>query len=444
MDIVRTVTTTLQHVLGHHLDELARQCGVVVRQRKFSGQSLLRMLVLTVLHQPEATAWDFLVTATQLGVAVSQTAVEKRLAAGQPLVDFLRRVLEVALQHTFSSTPETATLVQSFAAVMIGDSTTIRLPIELADQFPGCGGTAGATAAVKLQVLWDMRQGQLQQLVLQAGRASDAYSPTAVEEAAANTLWIYDLGYFRVARFAALARSQAFFLSRWQQGTALYRPDGTPLDLVTFLRQQPQGVVEVPILLGSDTRLPCRLLAVRVPAEVANRRRQEARVKARDHGREPSAAYLELLGWSLFVTNVPAETLSWQAVVVLYRARWQIELLFKLWKSHHGLARGRTGAAPLEQLALFYAKLVGIVLQHWLLLATVWPHPQRSLRKAAQWWREELKQGLLVVDDGPKFAALLGHMQQRLQRVARVQRRTKHPSHAQLLNDPTLLNWLVA
>jgi hypothetical protein len=444
MDIVHTVTTTLQRVLGTHLDDLARQCGVVRRQRKFSGQSLLRMLVLTVLHKPNATAWDFLVTATHLGLDVTPTAVEKRLAAGQPLVDFLRQALEYALQQTIAGAPDTAALLHRFTAVVLGDSTTLPLPGELAAAFPGCGGTACANAALKLQVLWELQTGRLVQLVVQAGRASDAHSPTAVEHAAAGTLWIYDLGYFAVERFASLAGDQAFFLSRLQQGTAVYDPDGAPLALVTYLRQQATGVVDRPILLGAHTRLPCRLLALRVPEEIANRRRQQARDKARDHGREPTAEYLELLGWSLFVTNCPAAMLSWQAVVVLYRARWQIELLFKLWKSHHGLARGRAGAHPLEQLALCYAKLLGVLVQHWLLLATVWPYPQRSLLKGARVLREELPPGLLAVAERAALEAVLRRLQRVVAQVAKVQVRQKHPSHAQLLDDPALLNWLVA
>jgi IS4 transposase len=125
------------------------------------------------------------------------------------------------------------------------------------------------------------------------------------------------------------------------------------LDLVASLRRPSAGLVDLPIHLAAAGRLPCRLIAVRVPPEVANRRRQQARDKARDHGREASAAYLELLGWTLFVTNSAAEELSWQALVVLYRARWQIELLFKLCKSHTGLARLRSRAASLECLAIF-------------------------------------------------------------------------------------------
>ena len=98
--------------------------------------------------------------------------------------------------------------------------------------------------------------------------------------------------------------------------------------------------MDVPVFLGEKERLPCRLIAVRVPAEVAARRRQQAREKARKHGREPSKEYLELQEWTIFVTNCRARLLTWKEVVVLYRARWQIELLFKLWKSHNRVASG--------------------------------------------------------------------------------------------------------
>ena len=90
---------------------------------------------------------------------------------------------------------------------------------------------------------------------------------------------------------------------------------------MTFLREQTTGLVDQEILLGKSARLPCRLVAIRVPEEVANRRRQQAREKAAKKGRPPTAEYLELLGWSLFVTNCSKEELTWKAVVVLYRAR---------------------------------------------------------------------------------------------------------------------------
>jgi hypothetical protein len=98
---------------------------------------------------------------------------------------------------------------------------------------------------------------------------------------------------------------------------------------VTYFRGQTASLVDQMILLGATVKLCCRLIAIRVPEEVANRRRQQARDKAKKKGREPSAEYLELLGWSLFVTNGKSEDLTWKAVVVLYRARWQIVALIQ-------------------------------------------------------------------------------------------------------------------
>lgn len=443
MDVIRTVTAALQEHLGTHLDDLARSCGVVQRHRKFTGQTLLRTLVLTLLHKPEATTADFCATAAALGLDVSATAIAKRWRGGPPLIDFLRQALERALHQTVAAHPAAAAVVHQFTAVFVGDSSVIALPDALADTFAGCGGAAGTSrAALKLHVLWDLKTGRLEQVHVTAGRVSDAHGPIAIDHLATGTLLIYDLGYFDVERFAAVDRQGGFFLSRLQHGTTVATPDGHVLDLLDHLRRHPPGVLDQLIRLGATAQLACRLLAVRVPEEVANRRRQQARQKARDHGREPSAAYLELLGWNLFVTNGPAADLTWRAVVVLYRARWQVELLFKLWKSDNGLARCRAGAAPPERLALFYAKLLAVVVQHWLRLATAWPVPDRSLRRAARRLRDWLVLVLRVLDDPGPLAQLLEQLAQEVARLARVKARTDNPSHAQLLNEPELLTWL--
>jgi hypothetical protein len=56
-------------------------------------------------------------------------------------------------------------------------------------------------------------------------------------------------------------------------------------------------------------------------------------VASGDHeqkGREPSAERLAWCDWTILVTNVPVELMTPEEVVVLYRARWQVELLFNL------------------------------------------------------------------------------------------------------------------
>jgi hypothetical protein len=443
VDVIQAVSVNLQECLSEELDQLARDCEVVQRQRVFTGRSLLLMIVATLLRKPDAAWADFHLTAAQLGLNLSQTAIEKRFAAGQPLVDFLRSALERALQKTVAAQPSSATLFQRFTAVLIGDASTIALPDELADLFAGCGGSEGTSrAALKLQVLWDLKTGKLAQLHVEPGRASDAKSPIAAVEAEAGNLFVFDLGYFDLSRFADTHARGGKFISRLLHGTDLFDAQGGPLDLRAYLRGQAEGLVDREILLGASTKLRCRLVAVRVPQEVANRRRQQARDKAAKKGRTPSQEYLELLGWSLFVTNCSGEELTWKAVVVLYRTRWQIELLFKLWKSHNRLAKQRKGASALEVLAVFYAKLLGVLLQHWILVATAWQVAKRSLSRAARALAEAVKGILLALGDSAALEAALLRLRDVIEKLGGTTNRKKEPSHAQLIEDPELLDWL--
>lgn len=328
MSMVAKVVSVMETVLGPMVEELAE--NVIQRKRKFRGQSLLRMIVLTLLKKPEATFEDMTLTAAQLGVHVSATAVEKRFT--QPLVDFLREVLSLALRQMVAAEPVAVALLERFTAVFIGDSSSVPLPDELQQEFPGCGGIEGSgLAALKIQVRWNLRTGELPQVLIEVGKASDSKSPIAQQEAQAGSLEIFDLGDFSRARFRRWDAGRAFYISRLQHGTTVRDEYGQVLPLREFLATRAVGnVVDVPVLLGINDRLPSRLIAVRVPEEVANRRRQKAREKSAKHGRVPSAEYLELLGWSLFVTNLSPDQLTWKEPVVRYRARWQIELLFKL------------------------------------------------------------------------------------------------------------------
>jgi len=221
MEIVGKVAATIQNVLGPEAEELGRATGVIQRRRKFTAVSLLRMLVLTLLRKPDAKATDFQSTAAQLGLDVTSTAVENRFTP--QLVGFLRAVLERTVLRVLAASPQTVDLLNKFTSVRIGDSSTIALPDELADQFPGCGGILRAgLAAMKIHLLWDFLTGSILQLRITPGRASDATNPIAQEVAPAGSLSLFDLGYFCLDRFQNLTRAGAFWISRLQHGTSVF------------------------------------------------------------------------------------------------------------------------------------------------------------------------------------------------------------------------------
>ena len=444
MRIVAQVAAAMQAVFGTSIDDLARTTRCVQRQRKFSGASLARTLVLAVLLRPAAKNRDFQTMAAKLGVHVTEEAIDRRFT--DELVLFLEEILQQAVSQALAAKAVVTPLLQKFSDVRIGDSTSLMLPDEFADRFPGCGGTENACqAAMKIQVLWSLLTGRLLGWQITPGRASDAKSEIAEVLPPAGSLSVFDLGYFSLDRFRRVSEADAYWVSRLQHGTRVFDAAGKSLELPSFLRQKGEnGLVDMAVLLGEKERLACRLIAVRVPEEVASQRRQKIREKARDHGREPSQEYLELQEWTIFVTNCDAELLTWKEVVVLYRARWQIELLFKLWKSHNHVAALEAGASPQRQMAVLYAKLIGVIVQHWILLSAAWDDIQRSLRKAAAILRDWIVLLIGVLDDGERLSDFLRRFGAAVTKAARVTRRRKHPSLFQLLENPELLEYTVA
>lgn len=441
MGIITKLASSFQSTLGPELDAIARRTGAIRRRRRFSGASLLKMVVFTMMRSPNATTDAFVATAAGLGVIVTPEAVRKRFTP--KLVSYLRAGLEHVLKQTFAAEPAAVALLDRFTAVEVGDSTTVTVPDEFEAEFPGCGGKADSgKAAVKIQVAWEMRTGRLTKLVVGPGRESDAKSVGVDDAVAPGSLTIRDLGYFCLKRFRSIGEQEAYWISRWQQGTAVFNEGGEPLDLLGFLRERPTGApVDVAILLGSAERLRCRLIAVRVPQELANRRRQAAYERAQKHGRAPTRELLDWCDWTVFVTNCPDDLLTWKEVVVLYRTRWQIELMFKLWKSHNHLAAYREQWSGVERMALFWAKLIGAVLQHWLLLTSTWAEPRRSHWKAAQVVREWIVTLTGASGDMDDLIRTLESMAMTIGSVARKKRRRKRPSSFQLLLNPELLDW---
>jgi hypothetical protein len=296
---------------------------------------------------------------------------------------------------------------------------------------------------MKIPFLWDFVTGTLGQLIVEAGKSADATSPIATADVPPGSLSLFDLGYFCLDRCRFLMDVGAFGISRLQMGTKVYDSHGRGLNLLHFLQEQLQAgrrIIDMPILMGATHRLVCRLIAVRVPQEVASRRRQQAREKASKHGRAAAAEHLQWQDWTTFVTNCEPAALTWKAVVVWYRVRWQIELMFKIWKSHNGLCKHREGATDEEQLATVYAKLIAVVVQHWSLVTSTWNRANRSLMKAAATLREWVGNLTEALDDLEHLLGAPTRLADTLQYEC-VERRGKNPSLFHLLDDPELLDW---
>ncbi len=176
-------------------------------------------------------------------------------------------------------------------------------------------------------------------------------------------------------------------------------PQARRYELYEFLQSQDANCIDVKIRLGAAEKLDCRLLAVRVPKNVANQRRRQLRARLKRKGKTPSKRQLQMADWTVLVTNTDEQLLSLEDSMVLMRLRWQIELLFKLWKQHGHIDQWRS-EKPWRILCELYAKLIGMIVQHWLLLTGTWENPARSLVKAAKTIRRHAMQVACAVASG--------------------------------------------
>ena len=172
MEITAQIERRIQQVLGEEADSLAHQTGFVKRQRKISGSIFAKILITGVLDNPLPSYTDLSQDAALLGVTISPQGLEQRFTqeAAQLMQEILTRLVERVIT---SITPAAVPILQRFNGVYIRDSSVISLPSELAEIWPGCGGSSGDTAAIKLQVRLNYTTGQLEGTVLQSGRQHD-------------------------------------------------------------------------------------------------------------------------------------------------------------------------------------------------------------------------------------------------------------------------------
>jgi len=173
-----------------------------------------------------------------------------------------------------------------------------------------------------------------------------------------------------------------------------------------------------------------------VPQEVADQRRRRLRATAREHGRTVSRLALALADWTVCVTNLPPEQLTLPEALVLGRIRWQIELVFKLWKSHGRVDVVRT-VKRWRQRCELYAKLLAMLVAHWVLVARCWRYPDRSLPKAAQPVRQHASGLAESVSTITRLSEKLATIARCIAAGCRMNRRKKRPNAFQLLLDVT-------
>ena len=351
-----------------HVTKVARECGFEKHKRgKIKAHSLI-LAFMSMLQEGVNTysAWARAL-ASQSGQTVSKQAIFDRMNTSW--VNTVKTLVKEVMQQKLH-TAVSEQLLNGFGTVWIQDSTSVHLWDILNDLFPGNYSKGVYKAVAKLNLILDLGTGLARQMKWVSFRQSEtSMSDDMLQIAIGGDLVLRDRGYFDIKAFRKMQEAGIYFISRLIYGTNVYHAkSGKQFNLLRYLRGKAQ--VDIPVLFGAEQKLELRLVAIKLSDAQKQARIRKAK-KDRDKRVNHSKEYYALLGYLIFITNVPENRLTTEQVSDAYRLRWHIEIIFKSWKSGFKMLNlipeARTQTARVESVlylillyVLWYTRLIGI------------------------------------------------------------------------------------
>lgn len=463
MSTVSQVSEVMQWVLNEFPRLIERETGFTQRSTaQLDGVTFVRGLVLGWMAQPEASYSQLRSCLATLGVDVTSQALEQRF--GPASVKLLKEVLNEAMKQVINHEGVVPELFSRFNGVYYQDGSIVALPASMAEHYPGCGGKSpeAGVSSMRLEVRWELSHGGMSGPWITAGREAEHQGAAREEHLPQGSLFVGDGNYFTLASMRERNKAGGFWLVPAKTSIHFSDEQGIKTDLVSYLKKHANdAIVDVRIEAGLKERLPSRLIAVHLSRA---QRRIKARYtvyqsakskgiqtcgpkgdksakkkKSRQKKKETSKSRLQLADWMILITNVPEEQLSAEEALVVMRCRWQIELLWKLWKQYGKIDAWRSGKSARIETEI-YAKVLGLLIQQWMTILGCWQDPRRSLRKAqqvTQWAASAM--GFALIGE-MSLSRVIRRITGAMSKGCHIDsRRNKYKTY-QLVRDPKLIN----
>lgn len=302
---------------------------------------------------------------------IKKQALDQRF--NQNTVAFFKKLLHELLAHQL--TLNISLESYPFDAIWLKDSTAFQLPESMEASFPGSGG-GGSNAAARIQFEMELISGCVHDLSLHSFNEQDiSNAKQGLEELSPGALLIRDLGYIDHEQIKKIEEKGAYYINRLPANSNVYEKttDGNykKLEFIetdAYLKRHQLQAIEKQVYLGED-KVPTRLIITKIPEEQKQKRLRKANHQARKKGRSVGKQYKARAGLNLFITNLTTDEIYRDEVINFYKLRWQIELVFKAWKSIGHINQVKNMKVERFE-CLIYAKLIWVML-NWKILSTL-------------------------------------------------------------------------
>lgn len=361
------------------LKEIAKQVGFVQRSSKYQADGLIALCVW-LSQEVASTSLTQLCSRLEVstGILISPEGLNQRF--NPAAVTFLREVFTLLLTQKLCLNQSLSLhMISAFERIRILDATVFQLPNSFAVDYQGSGGSSN-TAGVKIQLEYDLLSGQFLNVQLGPGKNNDkTYGTNCIETVEVGDLCLRDLGYFDLGDLQAIHDKDAYYISRLKLNTRIYIKNPEPeffnngtikkqteyiqLDMTQMMSGLTPGeTMEIPkAYIGQNQKLPARVIIHRLTDDQTQTRLKNLAIREKKKGIVMKEKSKHLMGMNVYITNTSPEEVPTDYVHSLYSLRWQIEILFKTWKSFFEIDECKTIKKERLECHL-YGQLIGILL----------------------------------------------------------------------------------
>lgn len=314
--------------------------------------------------------------------SISKVGLHKRFT--QEAVAFLKKTFTKLLAEGPVKELGDALNPCSFKRIRIKDSTKFRLPCSMIDQYPGYGSFNKKSSLMNIQYEYDIKSGDWLHLELtKATRNDQLDSKETLGDIQKDDLCIRDLGYVTMAYLKGVIKLGAYFLNRLHPSIKPYHVKNGKLQAVdwkkidSLIQKNRLPYLCIDVYLGKEKTVKAKMVIEPVSVKVAEKRIKTAKTAGkRKKGYAPSKEYKIKSHYNIFITNIPEQMISLSELAKFYKLRWQIELIFKTWKSLVSIDKVKKVKKERFECQL-YAKLIWILL-NWKMFKVI----DNAIRKA--------------------------------------------------------------